>query len=54
MVKKAELSIEIRAAIVGKHKSGISVRQICQELQLSKQTVHYQINKDKQMGSIKN
>lgn len=54
MGKKSELSIEVRAEIVTKYNCGISVKDICEEYDLSRQTVHYQINKHKKTNSVQN
>lgn len=54
MVKTAELSIEVRASIVARFNSGVSIKQICRELNLLRQTVHYQINKHKRTNSVQN
>ena len=45
MGKKAELSLETRSVMLAKFSAGINMKDIASEYHLSRQTVHYQINK---------
>lgn len=54
MPKTKELSIEMRALIVSNHRIGKSNRQIARELNISRQTVDYNVNKFASGGSLSN
>lgn len=54
MVKKSELSAKIRSEIVIKYNLGVSVINIAEEYNLSRQTIYYQINKYKKFNDVIN
>lgn len=54
MVKTAELSLEIRSAILTKFNAGTKVQDIANEYQVSRQTIYYQINKFKKNNTLRN
>lgn len=54
MGKTGELSLEIRSAMVAKFNAGIKIVDIANEYNVSRQTVHYQINKQKTHNTLRN
>lgn len=54
MGKTAELSLVIRSSMVAKFNAGTAVKDIANEFHVSRQTVHYQINKFKKYNDLIN
>lgn len=54
MGKTAELSLVTRSSMVAKFNAGTAVKDIAKEFNVSRQTVHYQINKFKKHKDVSN
>lgn len=54
MGKTSELSMVVRSSMVAKFNAGTAVKDIANEFNVSRQTVHYQINKFKKHNDIQN
>ena len=53
MVKTSELSLVTRSSMVAKFNAGIAVKDIANEFNVSRQTVHYQIKKFKKHNDMR-